>query len=141
MKNILLILIVLCLAVNAYAGADLSVYKDKVEKCEVVFKKEAENAVTMYDQKKSAYNAAHCYNNIADDIADKYYSKNKDKVKENFKKFADSAFISYNDFYTLRDYCTPTCGSMSELFGISYSADMLKQMTLSLIKSIEDFND
>tara|TARA_Y100000590_G_scaffold182396_1_gene207887 strand:- start:1820 stop:2239 length:420 start_codon:yes stop_codon:yes gene_type:complete len=138
MKKILII-IVLLFSANSYAD-DIKLYKHALNKCDEVAEKKGSEAVTTHDMKQVGYNLTKCYQNVGEDIIDKYYSKNAKDIKARLDKFINLTFDLNSDVYEKRDYCVPTCGTMYQVLYVDQSAKVLRRVIEDMIKAI-DYNE
>lgn len=142
MKKITLIIIILLFSTANVFAEDMSSYKQKLEQCEkqqeiFVNKKENQSTAKM---KQSMYDLNNCYEQVAYEIIDKYYTKNSREVKENLVNFLKSTYAITGDAYLSHDFCPGYCGSMHNLMYTSDTFHFLKKVIMLFINRLEGIN-
>lgn len=137
MKKILLIISICLISVNSFAD-EFDIYKEQVKKCESIFKIEANEAETTAAQIKSANKATDCYGEIGFEIIEKHYQKNKAEMRKRLIAFVKATYDVTSFIYNKPDNCTPSCGTMMNVFYADTTSCILKDMILVMIHGAEE---
>ena len=127
---ILSVLAVAFLSSNALAQrgefTDSEIYTMELARCDNMYVEQMEAAVNDKERVQANYNAVKCYGDLGNKVIDKYYSKSAFDKKANLKNYIDNSYIVTRDIYEQQDFCTPRCGSLSEVTAKATASDMVR---------------
>lgn len=117
-------------------------YIERLDKCEEKTKKELDRdgLITNADMVNANYDEARCFRDIAYEIIEKYYKKDRqEEMKKDFTEYMQATFKFTGDISQLHNVCP--CGTMML---VVYTADTLyylRKMIENMISMVEVLNN
>lgn len=118
-------------------------YSLRIEKCQkdLSDKINAQDTISHEDIINMSYATNECYETIAYEIIDNYYTKNAVEIKTKLSDFIKISCEISSALAFERDYCRPFCGTMYTEIYINNSGLLLKQLLEDMISYIRiDYN-
>lgn len=138
MNKLLFIIILSFISINAYAE-NFKIYEDMLKKCDLEMSQkmddDSQNFKTSY-QIQSTYELMECYQEVSDQIINKYFTKNKSEVKNNIKKLKKALYSVNSDIYMGHDKCPYYCGSLDNVKYNAITAYYFKNIIKDIITEL-----
>lgn len=117
-------------------------YIERLDKCEEKTKKELnrDGFITNADMVNANYDEARCFRDIAYEIIEKYYKKDRqEKMKKDFTAYMQATFKFTGDISQLHNVCP--CGTMMLVVYTRNALTHLRKMIEELISMVDMFNN
>ncbi len=117
-------------------------YIAKLDKCEEKTKKELDRdgLITTEDMINAANDETICFRDIAYEIIEKYYKKDRqEEMKKDFTEYIQATSRFANDISGLHNVCP--CGTMMVVFAHSQKNEHVRIMIEELISTVDMLNN
>jgi hypothetical protein len=111
-------------------------YTEKLKACDITYEEELNTLTAASDLQDSSDKVIKCYENIANEIIEKYYVETSAEHKRNLNNYIKSAYNINSSIAEKQDFCLPNCGSLSKTEAKAITADMIKYLTEQYIVAL-----